>query len=261
MIPSLSALALLGSVVASAQDAELPPAEDVLAPYRVPFDTLVDRTIGTTSVPVKFNWRESKVQLAGELTYLAELNNFNGMRVGGLVRKPTGGTMLELGVTYAESWESPTSRLLALTPYRQAGHPDRMEIDLTVGIPVAEGVVTAAPKFFPASQLVFNVYGGLRYILYPTGFAGLSRTQVLESIIAPTMSTEEVDNLDDSRLPGMKIDPGRYGVMLGLGNDLYFKSGFFVSPRFMLAVPLLAPATQSELFLWADLSLAVGVAL
>ncbi len=270
MIPSLPALALLGSVVASAQDVapaqppappELPPADDVLTPYRLPFDKLVERTIGTTSVPVAFDWRESRVQFAGNLTYLAELNNFNGMRGGGLVRVPAGGTIFEIGVNYAETWESPTSRLLALTPYRQPGHPDRLEVDLTFGIPLAEGVVTAAPKFFPASQLVFNAYGGLRYILYPTGFAGLTRTQVLESVIAPTMSTEEVDNLDDARLPGMKVDPGRYGVMLGFGTDLYFKTGFFVSPRFMLAVPLLSPATQTELYMWADLSLAIGVAL
>lgn len=271
MIPDVASLALLCGL-AGAQDvvptpppAAPPPTapvvEDVLSPYRVPFDALVERSIGTASVPVAFDWRHTKVQLAGSVSYLAELNNFNAMRGGAIIRRPASGMILELGVMYAETWESPTSRLLMYTPYRQPARPDRLEVDLMLGVPLAEGVVTAQPKFFPATQMVLNAYGGLRYLIYPSAFRGMEVGEVLGAIVAPALSEEEIDELEDARLPGMQIDPARYGLMLGLGNDIYFEPGLFVSPRVLFAVPLLAPATQTDLFLWVDLSLAVGIAL
>jgi hypothetical protein len=97
--------------------------------------------------------------------------------------------------------------------------------------------------------------------VYPTGFAGLRPGQVARALISPTLSADEIDNLDDARLAAMQVDAGRYGVLVGLGNDLYFKSGLFVSPRVMVAVPLLAPASGTELYVWADASLALGIAL
>jgi hypothetical protein len=239
----------------------LPADEDPISPYRLRFDTLVERSIGTTSVPVAFDWRRTHVELGATGSYLAELNNFNGMRVGGVARFPSGGLIVELGASFAASWESPTSRQLALTPYRQPGHPNRFEIDFTVGAPLAEGVVTVSPKLFPAMEMVFNGYAGLRYLLYPTGWAHLKPGEVAADIFAPALSQEEIDNLDPYRLPAMQVDSGRYGVLLGLGDDLYFKSGLFLSPRVMIAIPILAPATKTDLFVWADLALAVGVAL
>ena len=46
--------------------------------------------------------------------------------------------------------------------------------------------------------------------------------------------------------------------MLGFGNDLYFEQGFFISPRVMFAVPILAPASNTSMLVWADFNLAVG---
>ena len=233
---------------------------DPLAPYRLQLGTLVELGIGSTSVPVAFDWRKTQVQLAASGSYLAELNNFNSMRGGALVRLPSGGTILEFGANYAASWESPTSRQLALTPFRQPGHPDHLEVDFNLGVPLAEGVVTSVPRFFPAAQMVFVGYGGFRYILYPTGFRQLTVKEVALAIVAPSMSTKEIDNLDDVRLPAMEVDPARYGVLVGLGDDIYFKSGLFVSPRLMVAVPLLAPVTNTELYVWADFSMVAGFA-
>ena len=51
-----------------------------------------------------------------------------------------------------------------------------------------------------------------------------------------------------------------YGIMAGVGNDFYFKQGVFVSPRAMFAVPVFAPGNGSDLWLWSDFSLVVGVA-
>ena len=49
-------------------------------------------------------------------------------------------------------------------------------------------------------------------------------------------------------------------LLCGFGNDIYFMQGVFVSPLLMLAVPVLAPASGTDLLLWADLSITVGVA-
>ena len=49
--------------------------------------------------------------------------------------------------------------------------------------------------------------------------------------------------------------------MVGFGDDLYFKQGLFLSPRVLFAVPILAPATETDSFLGGFFSLAIGVAL
>ena len=177
-----------------------------------------------------------------------------------MVRIPGQRTILELGLSYAEVWDTPSSFSLALTPYRQPGRPSRLEVDAALALPLAEGVVTTFPRFFPAVQLVFNGYVGFRYIVYPKGWPGMQPGQVAAAIFSPTMTEIEIENLDDERLSAMLVDPGRYGLMLGFGNDIYFEQGFFVSPRIMMAIPLLAPATQTEMLTWAEFSLAIGMA-
>lgn len=239
------------------------PVEDAtaLSPYRTRFDLLAGRTIGTASQPVAFDWRKSRVQVAGIGGYVAELNNFNSMRAGGVVRVPNGRTLLELGLTYAGTWDSPSSKTLALTPYRQPARPNRLELDVGLGLPLAEGVVTAVPRFFPAVQLVFSGYVGVRYLSYPWALGGMRPGQVARALLSPSLTDTELENLEEARLPAMQIDRGRMTTLVGLGNDIYFGSGLFLSPRLMLAVPLLAPASQTELYVWADLQLLVGIAL
>lgn len=236
-------------------------AEDPLSAYRTPFDVLAERVIGSASVPVEFDWRRSTVQFAATGNHLFELNNFNSIRAGAMARVPVNTVMVEMGVSHVWVWDTPSSELLALTPYRQAGRPRRTEIDVTVGLPLAEGVATVVPRAFPAVQVVVNAYGGLRYLLYPGSFDGLRAREIGAAAFSATLTETELENLENRRLDAMQVDPARYGVMLGLGNDIYFRQGIFVSPRVMLAVPLLATATETDLLFWADLSVAVGVAL
>ncbi len=235
------------------------PDADPISKYRVRFDELAERTIGTASKPVAFNWRRSSFQVAANGSFLFELNNFNSMRGGAMLRLPSGGAIIEIGASYVRTWDTPSSRQLALTPYRQPGRPHRLEVDFGLAYPLAEGVVTAAPRIFPTTQLVFNAYAHVRYMVYPNGWGGMRPRQVIGAIFSPSMTEQELENLDDFRLDAMEIDSGRYGVMLGLGNDLYFEQGFFVSPRMMLAVPLLAPASGTNLLFWADFTLSVGM--
>jgi hypothetical protein len=257
--PVILSLLLLTATPGWADDAT--EDDDPISTYRIPFTELVERAIGSTSTPVAFDWRRTKVQLGATGDHLFELNNFNSLRAGGVARIPTGNLMFELGLSYTWVWDTPSSRLLALTPYRQPGRPPRLELDAVVGIPLAEGIVTAYPRFFPALQLVFNGYVGMRYLIYPGSYEGMRFREVVGALASPALTDTELDNLEERRLDAMAIDSGRYGIMAGFGNDIYFKQGMFISPRIMLAVPVLAPASGTDLLFWADISLSVGVSL
>ncbi len=108
------------SVPAHAQSTEEPTAveeppaeeseEDPLSRHRLRFDVLAERTIGTVSKPVAFNWRRTDVHLAAVGDFPFELNNFGSLGGGGMVRLPTGGSLVELGLTYAGVWDTPSSR-------------------------------------------------------------------------------------------------------------------------------------------------------
>lgn len=237
------------------------PPEDPLAEHEQPFEVLVERAIGTTSRPVEFNWRDTRVHLAAQGNHYYELNNFDSLRAGLMARLPSEGLIYELGLSYVWVWDTPSSEQLAFTPYRQPGKPKRLELDFAIGLPVAEGVVTTFPRWFPAVEMVFSPYVGLRYSLYPLSMNGLKPREIGAALLSPTLTQTELDNLEYRRLDAMQVDPGRYGLMAGLGNDFYFRQGLFLLPRVMFGVPLLAPATETDLRWWADLSLAVGIAL
>lgn len=262
-------LSLLLSLARAEEPQDPPPAEeteeeegaeDELSKYRTPLAVLTERAIGTASRPVEFDWRRTDFQIAVMGNHMFELNNFNSLRSGAMVRLPGQRVMFELGLSWVFVWDSFSSRVLALTPYRQPGRPDRMELDVTVGYPLAEGIVTTFPSWFPAAELVFSAYGGLRYLIYPTGWGGMRPSQIAGAILSPTLTDIEQENLETARLNAMRIDPARYGLLVGIGNDIYFASGLFLSPRAMIAVPIMAPATETDLLFWADISLAVGLA-
>lgn len=257
---------LLGGTATAAPDpeptSEPAPGEDAdeFRRYRTPFSVLAERTIGTASQPVEFNWRRTRGQFALTGDQLLELNNFNSMRAGGLFRVPAGGLLCEAGLSYAWVWDTPSSELLALTPYRQPGRAPRVELDLQVGIPLAEGAVTTRPRWLPAAQLVLNGYVGLRYLFYPSSFDGMRAGEVVAAAFSPRFTRTERENLQERRLDAMRLDSARYGLQVGLGNDVYFRQGVFMSPRAMLGLPILAPATRTQLRLSGSLTLAVGAA-
>jgi hypothetical protein len=143
---------------------------------------------------------------------------------------------------------------LAETPYRQIGRPSRFELDVNAAYPLAEGVATARPGFFPATELVLSAEGGLRYLFYPDALSGAGLEGTAESLFAPTLSSREITNLEKSRPPAMQVDTARYGLLSGLSVDIYFHSGGFLTPRAMVALPV----TGSALGFWWELSMGAG---
>jgi hypothetical protein len=240
-----------------ATPAETPPDDTSLEQYRTPFEVLTERTIGAASRAVRFDWRRSNLQIALMGSQLLELNNFSSGRLGVLLRKPFGDLMAELGMAWVFTGGSPSTDTLALTPYRQVGRPSRLEIDLNAAYPLAEGVATARAGFFPATELVFSINAGLRYRYFPGELSGQGFGDVAKAVFSPRLSSEELDNLEGSRLPGMQIDPSRYDLLLGFSLDLYFGSGGFLTPRVMVA-PSFTGASETKLGWWWELTLGAG---
>lgn len=245
---------------APSPDRPLTTEDDPLARFRTPFPVLAERVIGTASAPIEYDWRKSRVQVGVVGRQLVELNNFDSLAAGVHVRVPTNGLMVEAALDRVWVADTPSSEQLAFTPFRQPGRPSRFSLDVSLGWPLAEGVVTTAPRWMPALQLVFVGTVGLRYSIYPTAMQGLTLRERIGATFAAGLREEELANLEDSRLDAMQVDPARYTPTVGIGNDIYLAQGVYVSPRATLAVPLLAAAVESELLWWGDITVAVGVA-
>lgn len=226
--------------------------------HRVPFEELNERMIGSTSQAVRFNWRKVIVGVGGTGSSLLELNNFGSNRLGIAVRRPMFGMMGELAITRVSTWSTPSSDLLALTPYRQAGRPSRYELDFNLAFPLAEGVVTAWPGWFPATQLVFSATGGARYLFYPGSWEGMTLLEGAAAAVSPYLNDAELANLEDDRNRGMQIDRARYGLLAGLQVDVYFHQGAYLTPRALIALPILSGLNSSAVGFWWELSFGLG---
>ena len=231
---------------------------DILSAYQQPFSVLAERTIGTTSRAVEFNWRRTRLHVGGQVALPFELNSFDSLRVGGLLRIPGASGIFEVGTSYVWVWDTPSTEMLALTPYRQPGRPWRVSLEGNFGLPLAEGLVTAAPRWFPALELVLMGYVGLRYDWYPGSMTGKTLRERLGATVSPGLTESELRFLDARRLDGMQLDPARYTPMVGIGNDIYLAQGVFLSPRVMLSVPLFALPIGSDLFFWGEAVVLVG---
>jgi hypothetical protein len=243
---------------APAADSENRQEDTTIDRYRTPFEVLNERMIGTASRAVRFDWRQTRVGVGLVGSQLLELNNFRSARLGGFVRMPIKGFLGDIAITRVFTQGSDSTEKLALTPYRQSGRPSRFELDLNLGYPLAEGVATARPGFFPATELVFSVNAGLRYLFYPGSLAGANFGETVSSLFAPKLSELEVENLESTRLPGMQLDGARYSLLTGFSLDVYFQGGGFLSPRVLIALPLLSGVTDSRLGWWWELSLGAG---
>jgi hypothetical protein len=221
---------------------------------RTPLPLLQERFVGVASRATRFDW-------------LIERNNFASVRLGVLGRKALGDLVVEGAVSWANSFATSGSELIALTPYRQAGRPARLELEANVAWPLAEASTTASLWFLPPAEIVVNAIGGARYLLYPQLFLAERPSSDLPfgvdaavSVVSPVLSDSDVQVLERDAVPGMAIDRARLQTLLGLGTDVYFPPGVFVTPRALLAVPLLSPFSSTSVGWWWEMSAVVGFA-
>jgi hypothetical protein len=258
LIPSLLAAALIAAAPQAAPEPEDRPVDSSIEQFRTPLEVLSERMIGAASKSVRFDWRKASFGLGLQGSELLERNNFGSTRAGLLVRRPLGNFMGELGLTRVFTWGSDSTEKLSLTPYRQIARPDRYELDVNMGLPLAEGVATAWPGFFPATELVFSANAGFRYLYYPGSTSGERFLTAASRLLTPKLSDAELQALEGNRLPGMQIDPARYGLLAGVSMDMYFGSGGFLTPRAMVAVPIISGLTGTGLGWWWELNLGMG---
>ncbi|MBL8952549.1 MAG: hypothetical protein JNK82_17350 [Myxococcaceae bacterium] len=231
--------------------------ETTLQSHRTPFEVLSERMIGQTSRAVRYDWRRSTVQVAVSGSMLLELNNFNSARIGGVLRAPVSGLLVEVGLHYVGVWGSDASTKLSLTPYRQAGRPRRFELDLLAGYALGEGVTTPRWSFIPATELVFMVHLGVRARWYEQELDDTKWDAALGNFFSPRLSDHQVQNMESYRVPGMEIDRTRYDLLMGFSFSVYFQNGAFISPRIMSTTPFVL-LNPSGLSWWWDLTLQLG---
>lgn len=276
MIPRLVALALVGLPASSMAEVPASSARDqsraealrlvpgakqedpAIERHRTPIEALTERMLGSASRAVRFDWRKKTVGVGAFASQLLELNNFASARVGAFARMPLGDLMVEVGFSRVFVWGSDSTDALARTPYRQVGRPNRFELDINLGYPLAEGVVTPRLSFLSAAELVFSVNLGLRYFFYANALKGADAGAVAAAIFAPKLSDKELANMEPFRLAGMQLDENRYTPLVGFSLDVYFQPGLFFSPRVMLALPVFSGLAGSDLKWWWELNLSLG---
>ncbi len=235
-----------------------PALDDVVLRSRTPVQALTEHFVGSTSRAVRFDWRRSMVMVGIMAGEVVEKNNFSQQRYGLQARKALGDVIVEGGVQFYTSDDTPSSQLLALTPYRQAGRPRHLELDLNIGYPIAEGVVTPVTSFVPPAEIALVALGGARYLGYWQTFPNRPIQDIGLDLASPRLSTTELDRLDDGAPEAMAIDSARLHALVGLGVDTYVQPGLWISPRAMVAVPVLAPVTGTALGFFWELSLLLG---
>ncbi len=272
---------LLSSSVTSAQEPAAPAASstepeadaqpDTIDRFRTSVDRLAEHYLGSTSRPVRFDWRRSPVIVAVQASELIERNNFGSFRLGGTVRRAFSSFLVDASASYVFVVGTESSDILALTPYRQPGRPSRIELDVNVGYPLFEGVVTPLIDFIPPAQMVLSATAGARYLLYTETVVGDrdwrsaetwtsldTWTAIGQGLATAQLLDDDKARLERDALGGMAIDPATVHTLVGLTFDTYLQPGFFLSSRAMLAVPLLAPLSGTRLGLWWELGLAAG---
>jgi hypothetical protein len=264
--PQTASSQLTSSQPAEATQAAEGPAFP-LPTLRTPLPVLQERFVGVASRATRFDWRSTTAMVGVFASELIERNNFAAVRLGLLGRRALGDLVIEGGVSWAASFATSSSDLIALTPYRQAGRPARLELEANVAYPLAEGVTTASAWFVPPAELVLNVIGGARYLLYPQLFFserppsdipfGLGTAA---SIVSPVLTDEDVVILERDATPSMAIDRARLQVLLGVGTDVYFQPGIFFAPRALVAIPVLAPLSSTSLGFFWEVTALVGFA-
>jgi hypothetical protein len=223
----------------------------------VPFDTLVDRTLGTTGRPVVFDWRRRSNMISFRSSELLERNVFESYRFGAEAFIPSDGMMMSLGIAKVITTETDGSLKVGKTPYRQLGRPSRWELDFGLRFPLAEGIVTMRPSFLNTAEMVFHATARARYLVYPSAFGKLKGLSMVKAMFSTRLTETEIHELGKIKPSGMNVDSARLNFLVGAATDVYTKDGFFVTPEAQVALPALG----TELGPWWELTLGFGYAL
>lgn len=223
---------------------------------------LPEHFVGATARATRFDWRRANAIPLLQVADLVERNNFQQVQANIGVRKAFGDILVEGALGYFWSNNTDSSLLLAQTPFRQAGRPAHIALDVNVGYPIAEGVVTPLTSWIPPAELVLVAWAGARYSGFVETFTGGRPLQDIGfDLVSPQLSATELERLDVSSPEAMQVDTARLHTPVGLSLDVYLQPGLLVSPRAMINIPVLAPVTGTKLGFFWELGISVGYAL
>lgn len=130
--------------------------------------SLVEEVLATGPTPKTWDWRHDTLVLDLGYTVINEKNSFQSFSSSvGISRPLNESWLMRLALRQVKTEATPSSELLGLTPFSQAGLPSRKELLLGVGYTLLDGR-SAAPWSPRITDLGHALYllGGLQYHLY-----------------------------------------------------------------------------------------------
>ncbi len=219
----------------------------------IPFESLVQRSLGHVRQAAVFSWRKSSMTLSLHCGQPIEFNNFNSSSLGLDLRLPNAWSSYRMSFDRLIVRQSRSSRSLKASPYFQAGRSSRWEWRHAIEIPLHEGIGVATSAWLPATQFVLSGVAELGLQIYPQ-----NGMQNFTHILQTRLAREERERIEENSPESMKVSSARHDLGLGLQWDNYFKSGAFWNFRFLVHR---APAAGGEeLVSWLSMSLGAGYA-
>lgn len=235
---------------AAEEDVASPPAQEVL----IPFETLMERSIGLVKRPAIFEWRKARLMLGITGGQPVEYNNFNVSATSLDLRLPLGSFCYRMSLGHVIVKDSDSSRQLRESPYFQSGRPGRWEWRHAMEFPLHEGIGSQVSSTIAPTEFVVSAVADFGISLYPGDGLGF-----LTNMAKLKLTGAEHETLEKQAPESMRISSARHDIGFGLQWDNYFANGFHWSFRTLLHR---APAAGSgDLAQWLSFSAGVGYAL
>lgn len=101
---------------------------------------LIDDVIAETQNPRLYDWHHEQLGLEYSTFNLNEKNNFESLGYSLALRSSLSSRFFGLlGIRFVETLATPSSEMVALTPYQQAAQPSRREVFLQGALPLLAG--------------------------------------------------------------------------------------------------------------------------
>ena len=261
MIKRLMALAWLLSGAAYAETAspsqDKDPEVQPSLEERLPFKTLLERSVAYVKRPAIIEWRKKSLYLQAEVGQAIEYNNFSNTLYGLNLRFPGESMVFKTAFLQAHVGETEASRQVAKTPFQQTGRPSRFEWQNGLEIPVIEGIGQQLFTWMQPAQFVLSGVLQLNTYIYQGLDSDAKAT--FTRLVATKLSTKEARQLSERAPAAMRVQKSLHSVSAGLQWDHYYAAGIAWTARFLYERP--AGGESAGLSGWYSFSLGVGYGL
>ena len=221
---------------------------------------MLSLVIGFAERPALHAWRKSSLTIRPIMGQISEQNNFDSYHFGLVVDVPSDSFSFQIGLRKVEVSDTPSSRQLALTPFKQAGHANRYDIISGVKLPLVEGVGSQLYDWIPQSQFVFQGIARVNWHLHPNEWKGESFQNVLQGLFQTKVGSREYQKMQESNPAALLPSRSRHSLGAGFVVEQYFpESGgtaFHCSFEVLTLIDLYSDETTPSR--WMEYNLGVG---